>query len=133
MGADRTKNPMHPGEPPVGNSLKNGVTGGDPRKAPRCGAKTRSGTPCKGPAVRGRARCRLHGGKSTGPRSREGVERIRAARTVHGGRSAEMRELFAQLRRTRLEAEALVAQYIARQPKRAEPSANTENGASNNV
>jgi hypothetical protein len=35
-------------------------------QAPRCGARTRSGAPCKAPAVRGRARCRMHGGKSTG-------------------------------------------------------------------
>jgi hypothetical protein len=31
-------------------------------KAPRCGAKTRAGSPCKQAAVRGRARCRMHGG-----------------------------------------------------------------------
>ena len=30
--------------------------------APRCGAKTRSGKPCKSPCVRGRKRCRMHGG-----------------------------------------------------------------------
>jgi hypothetical protein len=30
--------------------------------SPRCGAKTRKGTPCKSPAVYGRKRCRLHGG-----------------------------------------------------------------------
>ena len=30
--------------------------------APRCGARTRAGTPCKAPAVRGRKRCRMHGG-----------------------------------------------------------------------
>jgi hypothetical protein len=28
----------------------------------RCGAKTRSGELCRSPAVRGRARCRMHGG-----------------------------------------------------------------------
>ncbi len=28
----------------------------------RCGAKTRSGKPCMSPAVRGRRRCRMHGG-----------------------------------------------------------------------
>ena len=28
----------------------------------RCGAKTRRGTPCKSPAVRGKKRCRMHGG-----------------------------------------------------------------------
>ena len=27
----------------------------------RCGAKTRSGTPCRAPAVKGRKRCRMHG------------------------------------------------------------------------
>jgi hypothetical protein len=30
--------------------------------SPRCGAKTRSGKPCKSPAVRGKRRCRMHGG-----------------------------------------------------------------------
>ncbi len=28
----------------------------------RCGAKTRSGKPCKSPAVSGKKRCRMHGG-----------------------------------------------------------------------
>src|SRR5207249_6747429 len=32
----------------------------------RCGAKTRAGTPCRRPPVRGRKRCRLHGGLSPG-------------------------------------------------------------------
>jgi hypothetical protein len=36
------------------------------RAAPRCGAKTRAGSPCQCPAIRGRNRCRLHGGRSTG-------------------------------------------------------------------
>jgi hypothetical protein len=31
-------------------------------KAPRCGAKTRTGHPCRQAAVRGRPRCRMHGG-----------------------------------------------------------------------
>lgn len=30
--------------------------------SPRCGAKTRKGTPCKSPAVRSKKRCRMHGG-----------------------------------------------------------------------
>jgi hypothetical protein len=34
--------------------------------APRCGAKTRSGAPCQSPAVRGKRRCRMHGGNSPG-------------------------------------------------------------------
>jgi hypothetical protein len=34
--------------------------------AQRCGAKTRAGTACQCPAIRGRRRCRLHGGRSPG-------------------------------------------------------------------
>ena len=44
--------------------LKYGNPPGDPSTAPRCGAKTRSGKPCKGPAIRGKRRCRLHGGNA---------------------------------------------------------------------
>jgi glucans biosynthesis protein len=36
------------------------------QRAPRCGARTRAGTPCQRPALRGRKRCRLHGGLSSG-------------------------------------------------------------------
>ena len=35
---------------------------GPMQESPRCGARTRAGTPCQAPAVRGRARCRMHGG-----------------------------------------------------------------------
>jgi uncharacterized protein YjcR len=31
-------------------------------ESPRCGAKTRKGTPCQAPAVAGKSRCRMHGG-----------------------------------------------------------------------
>ena len=31
-------------------------------KSPRCGARTRTGTSCNSPAVRGKRRCRMHGG-----------------------------------------------------------------------
>jgi hypothetical protein len=30
--------------------------------SPRCGAKTRPGGSCRSPAVRGKRRCRMHGG-----------------------------------------------------------------------
>lgn len=30
--------------------------------SPRCGAKTRSGAPCRSPIVQGKKRCRMHGG-----------------------------------------------------------------------
>jgi hypothetical protein len=41
----------------------------------------------------------MHGGKSTGPRTAEGIERIRKARTIHGGRSAEMIALRREMAR----------------------------------
>lgn len=44
-----------------------------------CGAKTRNGTPCRNKSEPGRRRCKFHGGKSTGARTPEGIERIREA------------------------------------------------------
>lgn len=45
--------------------------------APRCGARAKStGKPCQRPACRGRTRCHLHGGRSTGPRTAEGRARL---------------------------------------------------------
>ena len=49
-----------------------------------CGARTRNGESCRRPPLRGKFRCRLHGGKSTGPRSEEGRGSIAAANTRHG-------------------------------------------------
>src|SRR5215469_3908570 len=63
--------------------LKNGNPCGDPQSAPRCGAKTRRGSTCQAPAMPN-GRCRLHGGKSTGPRTAEGLERCRKANWKHG-------------------------------------------------
>jgi len=78
----------------------------DPMGASCCGARTRAGGRC-GQLGMGNGRCRYHGGLSTGPRTVEGLERMRAARTIHGGRSADglglrriMRELREQARRT---------------------------------
>ena len=59
------------------------------RSRPRCGAKTRKGTPCQAPVVwdkpRDRprnGRCKLHGGLSTGPKTEEGRRRIAEATAV---------------------------------------------------
>jgi hypothetical protein len=49
---------------------------------PRCGAKTRSGQPCKAQALTS-GRCRLHGGLSTGPRTKAGRQRQRAAASAY--------------------------------------------------
>lgn len=53
---------------------------------PKCGAKTRRGTPCQAPAYWPKGepaprngRCRMHGGLSTGPRTPEGKAAIAAS------------------------------------------------------
>jgi glucans biosynthesis protein len=79
-------------------SLKNGNPSGDWSKAPRCGALTRRQTACQCPAMRNRRRCRLHGGKSAGPRTAAGLERSRRARWKHGAYSREARETLAESR-----------------------------------
>ena len=74
--------------------------------APRCGARTRRGTPCEAPAVRGRRRCRMHGGARGsgapvgnrnawrhGGCSREAIERRREVAAL----VRSMRELARQL------------------------------------
>jgi hypothetical protein len=75
--------------------------------SPRCGARTRAATLCKGPAMAA-GRCRMHGGASTGPRTPEGLQRIARARTVHGGYSAESRQVAAMIRDLKAEAKRLV-------------------------
>ncbi len=70
--------------------LKNGNPPGDFSKVPRCGARTRRGTACRCPAM-ANGRCRLHGGLSAGPKTSEGIERIRRAVTKHGRYSARAR------------------------------------------
>ncbi|MDA9396882.1 hypothetical protein ACVWW6_007832 [Bradyrhizobium sp. USDA 3311] len=32
------------------------------RTSPRCGARTRDGSPCRAPTAHGKTRCRMHGG-----------------------------------------------------------------------
>jgi hypothetical protein len=44
--------------------------------------RTRADVKCKAPAM-SNGRCRMHGGKSTGPRTSEGLERMRRANTRH--------------------------------------------------
>ena len=72
----------------------------------RCLAKTRQGTPCQNPAIKGPGRCKLHGGKSTGPRTAAGRARVAAANTKHGRRSKahveRVREINAEIKRITL-------------------------------
>ena len=75
--------PVVSGVQPGRGTLRNGNPGGDPNTAPRCGARTRSGCACRAPAMQN-GRCRMHGGKSTGPRTAAGMARMIAAKTTHG-------------------------------------------------
>ena len=72
--------------------------------SPRCGAKTRRGTPCRSPAMPN-GRCRMHGGSSPGAPlgnrnawkhgrySREAIERRREVAEL----VREMRSLISEL------------------------------------
>jgi hypothetical protein len=49
------------------------------RERPKCGARNRQGEPCAVRVEPGKARCRFHGGLSTGPRTIEGRARVAEA------------------------------------------------------
>jgi len=55
------------------------------KNATLCGAKARQnkGLPCRQPAM-ANGRCRLHGGKSTGPKTKEGKQKRAKANLKHG-------------------------------------------------
>jgi hypothetical protein len=61
------------------------------RLAPRCGARTRRGTPCQGPAM-ANGRCRMHSGNNPGP------PRGNRNAWKHGLRSGEMQGMRALAR-----------------------------------
>lgn len=54
-------------------------------ESPRCGARTKRNNhePCKAPAMKN-GRCRLHGGKSTGPKTPEGKLKSAKANFKYG-------------------------------------------------
>ena len=58
----------------------------------RCQALSkRSREQCKKAAMHGKQVCRTHGGRSTGPKTPEGRQRIADAKTVHGDESRAKR------------------------------------------
>jgi hypothetical protein len=50
--------------------------------------------------MRTNGRCRIHGGLSTGPKTAEGIERIRQSRTKHGIYSQQWQAQMATNRET---------------------------------
>ena len=69
----------------------------------RCNAKSkRTKQQCRNPAIKGKTKCKHHGGRSTGSKTLEGKARQIAANTIHGRetrairkeRSAKLAELY---------------------------------------
>lgn len=103
--------------------LKNDNTPGNLALVKRCGAQTRAGSPCRSPAMANR-RCRMHGGKSTGARTAEGLQRSRKAPIKHGLRSAAVvtkrRHMIGEVRAIILKTSALLREaddYIRKSRK----------------
>jgi hypothetical protein len=68
------------------------VTLGGRIRCPRCQAKSkRSQQQCRSPAIRGKRVCRIHGGKSTGPKTEQGRNLCGAAKTLHGRETRAIR------------------------------------------
>lgn len=62
-----------------------------PAQDRRCTARSkRSGQQCRNWALRGKSKCRFHGGKSRGPTTEAGKEASRSARWVNGDDSLEV-------------------------------------------
>ena len=60
----------------------------------RCQATSkRTKLQCGGPAVKGKSKCRFHGGLSTGPKTELGRQICAAAKTIHGDDSRLDREI----------------------------------------
>ena len=79
------------------------------RQALRCSARSRrSGMQCKGPAVRGKRVCRMHGGKSPGAPLGERNGRYKHGKQTKAAIEArkETRDLIRDIRRLLKEIEA---------------------------
>jgi hypothetical protein len=75
-------------------------------KARPCGAKTRAGHPCRQAAVRGRSRCRMHGGaKGSG-----GPCGYRNGNFRHGQCTHEAKKLRTEMRNKVREIKTLIGQ-----------------------
>ena len=72
-------------------------------QSPRCGAKTRNGGSCRAPAVKGKKRCRMHGGAKG-----SGAPRGNANAVTHGAFTKKAIERRASLRQQIQHAEKLL-------------------------
>jgi len=69
--------------------------------SPRCGARTRSGGPCRSPAVHGKKRCRMHGGAagSGAPRGNRNARKHGLFTSAAIAERRQMRALLEEVRR----------------------------------
>ena len=96
--ADATGRLQNP-EPITGDALMRSsekephiLTLGGRIRCPRCQAKSkRTKQQCRSPAIRGKRVCRIHGGKSTGPKTEQGRNLCGAAKTLHGRETRAIR------------------------------------------
>ncbi|MFM7660708.1 MAG: HGGxSTG domain-containing protein [Betaproteobacteria bacterium] len=95
----------------------------------RCQAKNQRGQQCAKTAIRNKSVCRFHGGCSTGPRTKEGIERVRRANTRTGEYAKEfVKESQAVKARLRViehaafEAGLLKTRIRGRKPQSNDPS-----------
>ena len=94
------------------------------RASPRCGARTRNGESCRAPALRGKMRCRMHGG-AWGSGAPDGNSNA----FKHGYFTGEAIEERQFVRTILAEAEKLLCQLPAQQPlQERNPTHNTGNG-----
>ena len=82
----------------------------------RCGARIKIGGTCQRPAVKRTGKCTRHGGKSTGPRTQAGRDKIAALHTTHGRLTKEKRQQAEKLaeigRKVRAEIKQIEASLI---------------------
>lgn len=58
----------------------------------RCEALTRKGTLCQRPGSKQNGRCKLHGGKSTGPQTQAGRDKLAQLHLKHGKLTKQKRQ-----------------------------------------
>ena len=68
------------------------LTAGGRIKCQRCLARSkRTKKQCGAPAIKGKGVCRVHGGKSTGPKTLDGLSRCAEVKTIHGRETRAIR------------------------------------------
>ena len=87
----------------MAESINTFLTLGGRIRCKQCQAKSkRSQQQCLAPAIKSKSVCRIHGGRSSGPRTQEGRKRCGAAKTVHGretrSKRAKRRQKLAELK-----------------------------------